>query len=312
MVSALVRGKVLDDLSLHLYEFLPGQPHPMADAAISFPGVAAELGLSGCWPGGGKQKALRHMFDIVLSQHGNKFTVLLTRIVERGMTYRRTKTPITREEIEQLNALAAKLGYKAPDLHDPAFLDALPRATKQAPHAANVSVSSPDEKSLLALQDKHHTLSSMAPQPRGYAFEGFLNELFDLFGLAPRGSFRLVGEQIDGSFKTGPDVYLVEAKWQNIQVAEQTLLGFSGKVEGKAQWSRGLFVSYSGFTQDGLDAFSRGKRTSIICMDGLDLHYILQGKLNLIDVIDRKMRRAAETNNAFVSVRDLYPARFLV
>jgi hypothetical protein len=77
-------------------------------------------------------------------------------------------------------------------------------------------------------------------------------------------------------------------------------------VEGKAQWSRGLFVSYSGFSEDGLEAFARGRRTSIVCMDGLDLAQILTGGLNFVDVIQRKKRRAAEIGSAFVPVRDLF------
>ncbi len=86
------------------------------------------------------------------------------------------------------------------------------------------------------------------------------------------------------------------------------LLAFAGKVEGKATGALGLFVSYSGFTPDGLEAFARGKRTSIVCMEGLDLHHVLSGKLPLADVIARKRRRALETNSAFVPVRDLFPS----
>jgi len=37
-------------------------------------------------------------------------------------------------------------------------------------------------------------------QARGYALEKFLNEVFELEGLKPRNAFKLVGEQIDGSF----------------------------------------------------------------------------------------------------------------
>jgi len=40
-------------------------------------------------------------------------------------------------------------------------------------------------------------------------------------------------------------------------------------------------------------------------MDGLDLAQILSG-LDLIEVIQRKKRRAAETGSAFVPVRDLF------
>jgi hypothetical protein len=159
------------------------------------------------------------------------------------------------------------------------------------------------------LRDSLMGLHTMPPQQRGFAFERFLNDLFELFQLAPRRSFRLVGEQIDGSFQLGQDVYLVEAKWQSEPTGQSDLLSFSGKVEGKAQWSRGVFISYSGFSQDGLEVFARGKSTRIVCMDGFDLHCVLTHGLNLGEVIAAKVRRAGETNDAFVSVRDLFPSR---
>ena len=43
-------------------------------------------------------------------------------------------------------------------------------------------------------------ISTMDPQARGYAFEKFLEAVFDAYGMSARASFRLRGEQIDGSF----------------------------------------------------------------------------------------------------------------
>jgi hypothetical protein len=67
-------------------------------------------------------------------------------------------------------------------------------------------------------------ITGLAPQARGLRFEGFLNELFAGFGLAPRGAFRLVGEQIDGSFRLHGQTYLVEAKWHGPQIGFADLL----------------------------------------------------------------------------------------
>jgi hypothetical protein len=67
---------------------------------------------------------------------------------------------------------------------------------------------------------------------------------------------------------------------------------------------RGLFVSNSGFTDEGL-AFGRGKR--VICMDGLDLYEMLDREIPLKQVLERKVRRAAEIGAPFVRVRDLFP-----
>ncbi|HEY5550826.1 MAG TPA: hypothetical protein VIK52_02990 [Opitutaceae bacterium] len=52
-------------------------------------------------------------------------------------------------------------------------------------------------------------LAYLDPQPRGYAFEAFLKSCFDKFGLEARDAFRLRGEQIDGSFLLGNEIYLL-------------------------------------------------------------------------------------------------------
>ena len=216
------------------------------------------------------------------------------------MSYRQNKgTSITREEINQFNELVAKVGFKIPDLWDPQFLASLSR-THHAPQETKAS--SLSEPVLERLKKDLVEMTSHSPQQRGFRFEKFLGEVFEAFDLVPRSAFRLVGEQIDGSLQFQGETYLVEGKWQNNQIGQEDLLTFSGKVGGKAQWSRGLFISYSSFTSTGLDAFARGRPTNIICMDGFDFHCTLEGKLDLRAVLERKARRAAETNEAYVSV----------
>jgi hypothetical protein len=148
-------------------------------------------------------------------------------------------------------------------------------------------------------------ITALAPQTRGYAYEAFLKDLFNAYGLSARASFRLTGEQIDGSFVLHHETYLLEAKWQNPTVGAAELYTFEGKLGEKAAWSRGLFVSNSGFATDGLQAFGRGKR--LICMDGFDLSEMLRRRLSFTTVIDMKVRRAAETGHPLVSVRELFP-----
>lgn len=65
-------------------------------------------------------------------------------------------------------------------------------------------------------------------------------------------------------------------------------------------------MSNSGFSDDGLVAFGRGKR--VICMDGLDLYDLLDREIPLNQVLERKVRRAAETGTPFLRVRDLFPS----
>jgi hypothetical protein len=158
---------------------------------------------------------------------------------------------------------------------------------------------------LTQLREELLQLEKLDPHNRGFQFEKFLKDLFESHQLAPRGSFRLTGEQIDGSFELNGDVYLLEAKWHAKQTAQVDLLAFREKVESKSAWTRGLFVSNSGFTDDGLNAFARGRATNIIGMTGQDLFFVLSGDISLTDALSQKARRAAETGEFYVSVFDL-------
>ena len=162
----------------------------------------------------------------------------------------------------------------------------------------------PDANRLSRLQQEFSHLSNLDRQPRGYAFEKFLKNLFDAYGLEARNAFRITGEQIDGSFQLAGETYLLEARWQNAQADAASLRAFHGKVEDKVAWARGLFVSYAGYTEPGLAAFG-GKK--IVLMDGLDLHDTLRRGLSVAEVISLKVRRAAETGQVFIRVRDLTP-----
>jgi hypothetical protein len=162
-----------------------------------------------------------------------------------------------------------------------------------------------DRAQISYLRSELCSIYQLAPQQRGFAFERFLKQLFDLYKLEARDAFRLRGEQIDGSFQFHNDTYLLESKWQRLPCGVAELHVFHGKIEQKAAWTRGLFISYEGFSEDGLVAFGRGKR--IICMDGADLFETLDREIPLNYVLASKIRSAAETGNLFARVRDLLP-----
>ena len=162
-----------------------------------------------------------------------------------------------------------------------------------------------DRPKVLALKRQLLDLNALAPHPRGYAFEAWLRDAFNLYRLEAREPFRNRGEQIDGSFVLHAETYLLEAKWEGEKTPAKDLHAFQGKLEQKAAWARGLFVSHSGFTDDGLVAFGRGKR--VVCMDGLDLHDMLDRELPLNVALERKVRRSAETGLPFERIRDLFP-----
>ena len=292
-------AQAIEDLADLFYDFLPGS----GNNRTAFPIAATQAGVGDLWTPGSKRPSIVQLLTATLEHRRHLFTKLVVSVVRQAMTYRRGKgIPLRRDEIDRLNALLPNVSFKIPELLDLSFLDALAAAAKPATPQPTSGLSPERAQSLAALLIE---ISKLVPQERGFRFEGFLNELFAAHDLAPRNAFRIVGEQIDGSFRLDGQTYLVEAKWHGPQIGFADLMTFSGKVGGKASWSRGLFVSNSGFTADGLEAFARGRQTNLICADGLDLYEVLTGGVSLIDVLRAKDRRAAETNRAFVAVRQL-------
>lgn len=201
-------------------------------------------------------------------------------------------------------------------LRAPGTPDPMPRAAAQiqaliakldgtAPVAPVNVVPAPliDAFDFLKLRDQLLAVRNLEPHARGYAFEAFLTELFDAHRLRAREPFRLVGEQIDGSFDLAAETYLVEAKWLNRKVGAAELHTFHGKVEQKASWARGVFISFGGFTDEGLHAFGRGKR--VIGVEGRDLHDALDRGIGVDRLLSAKVRHAAETGAVFVPIADL-------
>jgi len=137
------------------------------------------------------------------------------------------------------------------------------------------------------------------PHQRGYAFESFLNDLFEYYDLDPRRSFRIYGEQIDGAFTFENTDYIVEAKWQQTLVNLCELYKFSGKVSSKLKLTMGLFVSFQGFTSECLQA-GASRLSSMILMDGKDIMIVLDGRIDLPELMYRKRRHASETGSIFL------------
>lgn len=136
-----------------------------------------------------------------------------------------------------------------------------------------------------------------SPQSRGFAFEKYLKSIFEISGLEPRGSFKLVGEQIDGSFILHNEVYLLEAKWTNKPLDKSDLVIFNEKVSSKSSFTRGLYISYSGYSDESLCTFANGRKVSIVLMTVQELAISLSRKNELKDLIWSKVRALAEEGN---------------
>ncbi|MBO9127699.1 MULTISPECIES: restriction endonuclease [unclassified Rhizobium] len=199
---------------------------------------------------------------------------------------------------QRLSAVLNKIGGKAL----PVDADAESAKTKVAPETKG-----PSQSDLASLEQEFLALTVMneAPQHRGFAFERFLKRWFDAWGLDAHASFRTLGEQIDGSFQHEGNTYLVEAKWHSRPTDAAMLHSFQGKLLERPDWTRGLYVSYGGFSGESFGAFTARR---LIMMDGADIYHALNRRIDLGEVVRKKVRHHSERRQPFARVTDLFPA----
>ncbi len=159
-------------------------------------------------------------------------------------------------------------------------------------------------ETLAALKNRFLEMSNLPPQQRGYTLETFLHDLFAFYRFNPRPSFRIVGEQIDGSIEFAHEIYLIEAKWQVQPIAQADLAVLDSRVLGHSQIGRGIFITVGCFSPDGIAAHERLRPSAMIGIDGQDLFYVLEAALPLDEVLRRKVRWLVETGHFHYPVRE--------
>ncbi len=143
------------------------------------------------------------------------------------------------------------------------------------------------------------------PQARGYMLERFLNEFLDFEKLSSRGSFKLVGEQIDGSFFWASRTYLVEAKWVSEPVGGAGFSNLMYKIEGKTADTRGLFVSINGYSREAIEGLRRKGELRFVCIDGAHLMRCLEVGGSFRELLEIIWRHASETGDAYLPVSEM-------
>ena len=144
--------------------------------------------------------------------------------------------------------------------------------------------------------------SETSKQNKGYEFEKYLRDLFDAAGLKPRESYRVKGEQIDGSIEFNGNVYLVEAKWTGGPVNRSDLVVFADKVSRKSKFTRGIFVSHSGYVENAVETYAIGKTPEIILIDMKEMTWALENGIDIEDVLSKKVRKLIEEGKIYYNI----------
>ncbi|RZB31681.1 MAG: hypothetical protein SRB2_04650 [Desulfobacteraceae bacterium Eth-SRB2] len=149
------------------------------------------------------------------------------------------------------------------------------------------------------------SLQDETPQQRGYKLETLFFDLLQFSEFEYSKPYRTpAGEQIDGHFRYEKFDYLVEVKWTEGLTKQKDLSVFDGKIRGKAQSTRGLFLSANGFDENAVVKFS-GDAPRIILVNGEDLSMVLSGHIPFFDVMKAKVDAIVRFGNIHLSVRKI-------
>jgi hypothetical protein len=317
MALTLRESRAITEISEVLYEFLPGSGNPKWKGHISFKSVAEKVGVGDFWQPGSKTPMIAALLEKTLNFHRELFEPLILEIVRSGFSYRKKRgNPVTPNEIDTLNGLLLEVGFKFPDLWDTGFKDSL-RANGGKRAKEHIEQELIHEKlrsttitersqELESLKSEYFALRDADNRPKaGMALEKILNRLFALHDLSPRDPFRVIGEQIDGSFELDHEVYLLEAKWCQDPTPAKDLYAFREEIEGKSKYTRGVFISINGISREASIAITKGKQPNFFVVDGYDITMLLEDNMDLKEFLRRRQRLLAEEGKVVVIFTEL-------
>jgi len=206
----------------------------------------------------------------------------------------RMNNAVDREELDQRKAKKLLSELKSLLGNDPIEEEIKKRqiSENRSKHKLDVEKVQQKVKKLTQLNSTFlnlHTNIDITPQVRGYKLEELFCDLLHHNEFEYRPSYKTTdGEQIDGHFKYDKFDYLLECKWVEGLIKQPDLSIFDGKIRGKAQSTRGLFLGINGFDAKAVTKFSVDS-PRIILMTGQDLAVILSGMISLSDAMKKKV-----------------------
>lgn len=160
-----------------------------------------------------------------------------------------------------------------------------------------------DHKLLQSLRDEFDEIYPMSDaQARGNRFEQLLNKIFMYYSERSEGSFKRVGEQLDGLFYFDKHCYYVEARWKK----QKTNAGDISKLRDRAVGGFGgdtkaLFISFEGYTTDCLYSLIGRTDERVLLMDGGDVRLVLDCQIGFDILLAEKQIDIVRNRRPFVS-----------
>lgn len=165
------------------------------------------------------------------------------------------------------------------------------------------AIAAAESKFAYLISEIKEIVQHIGEQEYGYKFEQWLYKLAKFSDLQSRPSYRGAdGHQIDGSINIDGTTLLVEAKLTSSQTQRDQIVLFIDKINHRAENTRGLFVSISGFSESALKDASCD-HTPLILMDYSHIFNLLvTRRFTFPELLRRMLSNAAETGSSYLDV----------
>jgi restriction endonuclease Mrr len=251
-----------------------------------------------------KYQVMRNIIDVLEEQ--SKIDIINALI----SNYYRLKNAVDRDNLDTNKAKLLLQEFRSSVGNDPieSAIKEQQREKARVSHTQSVESVKAKKESLSDLNQRFLSLSTdtdLTPQQRGFKLETLFFDLLHFAEFDHTKPYRTTdGEQIDGHFKFEKFDYLVEVKWISGPTKQNDLSIFDGKIRGKAQSTRGLFLAAEGFDDNAVNKFS-GDAPRIVLMSGEDLAIILSGTMAIFDVMKAKIDAIVRYGNINFPVRNI-------
>ena len=250
-----------------------------------------------------KYKVMRNILGVLEEQHqADTINALIS-------NFYRLKNAVDRDNLDTKKARQLLQEFRDSVGNDPieAEIRQQQREKARIDYQQSVAIKKTKKEGLSELNARFLALTKLTditPQQRGFELETLFFDLLHFAEFEYRKPFRSTGEQIDGHFKYEKFDYLVEVKWTADSTIQPDISIFDGKIRGKAQSTRGLFLAVNGFDDNAINKYS-GDAPRILLMTGEDLAIILAGTRSIFDVMKAKVDAIVRQGNINFPVRDI-------
>lgn len=159
-------------------------------------------------------------------------------------------------------------------------------------------------RELISEYGKLHKLQGYTPQTRGQRLNSLIADALQCYGIKAEATVHGAGE-VDVVFGLEGRSYILEAKWEKKPVGTGHLAKFQKRIRQRLIGTLGIFLSMSGYSDDGLRDLKDGDRLETLLIDQEHLEALLAGMFLPEELIGSLVQAAAFRGSPYNSLLDL-------